>query len=160
MTLLFGKYRGKVKGNQDPMLMGRLQVTAPQALGDAEVWALPCAPFAGSGVGFFALPPVDANVWVEFEAGNPEAPIWSGCFWGVGEFPPNLALPQMTVLKTENVTVTLSALPGVGGVTIETADGMKLVLNAMGIEINDGMGGAIKLSGPKVTINDGALEVI
>jgi hypothetical protein len=66
----------------------------------------------------------------------------------------------MTVLKTENVTVTLSALPGVGGVTIETADGMKLVLNAMGIEINDGMGGAIKLSGPKVTINDGALEVI
>lgn len=160
MTLLFGKYRGKVKGNQDPMLMGRLQVTAPQALGDAQVWALPCAPFAGSGVGFFALPPEGANVWVEFEGGNPEAPIWSGCFWGIGEWPPALALPQTKVIKTDTLTVTLSDLPGVGGITLETTDGKKVVLNAQGIEINDGMGGTIKLVGPKVSVNDGALEVI
>ena len=48
---------------------------------------MPCAPFAGSGVGFFALPPVGANVWVEFEGGDPDYPIWSGCFWGAGEVP-------------------------------------------------------------------------
>jgi uncharacterized protein involved in type VI secretion and phage assembly len=129
-------------------------------MGSATAWALPCAPFAGPSVGFFMMPPVGANVWVEFEGGNPEAPIWSGCFWGVGEFPATLALPQTKVLKTDTVTVTLSDVPGAGGVTIETTDGKKIVLTALGIEINDGAGGTIKLSGPKVTVNGGALEVI
>jgi uncharacterized protein involved in type VI secretion and phage assembly len=160
MTLLFGKHRGKVVSNQDPMLMGRLQVSAPLALGEAQVWALPCAPFAGPGVGFFAMPPVGADVWVEFEGGNPEAPIWSGCFWGVGDFPAALALPQMKVIKTDTITVTLSDLPGAGGVTIETADGKKIALTATGIEIDNGMGAAITLSGPKITLNNGGLEVI
>ena len=50
MTLLFGKYRGKVTGNIDPLMMGRVQVTAPAALGSATVWALPCTPFAGPGL--------------------------------------------------------------------------------------------------------------
>jgi uncharacterized protein involved in type VI secretion and phage assembly len=159
MTLFFGKYRGKVEDNKDPMLSGRLQVSAPAALGSAKAWALPCAPFAGPSVGFFAMPPVGANVWVEFEGGNPESPIWSGCFWGLGEFPASLALPQIKVLKTDTATVTLSDLPGVGGVTIETADGKKIVINATSIEIDDGAGGSVKLMGPKVSINGTALEV-
>jgi hypothetical protein len=33
------------------------------------------------------------------------------------------------------------------------------VLSATAIEINDGAGGTIKLMGPRVTVNDGALEV-
>lgn len=159
MTLFFGKYRGKVHGNTDPYLSGRLQVTAPAVLGNAAVWALPCAPFAGPGVGFFAIPPVGANVWVEFEGGNPEAPIWSGCFWDPGDFPAAMAVPDMKVLKTRNATVTLNDLPGAGGLTIETADGKKIVLNATGIEISDGAGGSVKLQGPTVSINGNALEV-
>jgi hypothetical protein len=160
MTLFFGKYRGKVKANVDPYLCGRIQVTAPAALGDAMVWALPCAPFAGPGVGFFAIPPVDANVWVEFEAGNPEVPIWTGCFWAPGDFPATMAVPEMKVLKTSTATVTLSDLPGpAGGVTIETSDGKKITLTTTSIEINDGAGGSVKLQGPKVSINDSALEV-
>ena len=159
MTLLFGKYRGAVAANTDPMLMGRVQVTAPAALGSAAVWALPCAPFAGSGVGFFVVPPVGANVWVEFEGGNPDFPIWSGCFWGVGEWPASMALPQMLVVKTQTATLTLNDLPGVGGVTIQTADGKKIAISATGIEIDDGAGGVVSLQGPKVTVNNGALEV-
>lgn len=158
MTLFFGKYRGKVKENKDPMLSGRLLVTAPGALGDAKAWALPCAPFAGKGVGFFALPPVGANVWVEFEGGNPEAAIWSGCFWDIGEFPPTLALPQIKTFKTETATVTLNDLPGVGGITIETKDGKKIKIDATSIEISNGTA-SIKLMGPKVTVNETALEV-
>jgi len=159
MTLFFGKYRGKVEDNTDPMLSGRLQVSVPAVLGDATAWALPCAPFAGSGVGFFTMPPVGANVWVEFEGGNPEAAIWSGCFWGLGEFPASLALPQMKVFKTDTATVTLSDLPGVGGISIETSDGKKITINATSIEINNGAGGTIKLMGPKVSVNDSALEI-
>jgi uncharacterized protein involved in type VI secretion and phage assembly len=159
MTLFFGKYRGKVKNNTDPYLSGRLQVTAPAVLGDAIVWALPCAPYAGPGVGFFAMPPVGANVWVEFEGGNPEVPIWSGCFWGLGEFPAAMALPQIKVFKTDTATVTLSDLPVVGGISIQTADGKKINISATSIEINDGAGGSVILQGPKVSINGMALEV-
>jgi hypothetical protein len=159
MTLFFGKYRGKVQDNIDPYLIGRVQVTAPAVLGDAIVWALPCAPYAGPGVGFFAIPPVGANVWVEFEGGNPEVPIWSGCFWELGDLPATMALPEMKVLKTDTATVTLNDLPGVGGVTIETSDGKKITLSATSIEINDGLGGSVTLQGPKVSINGTALEV-
>lgn len=157
--LLFGKYRGKVQSNIDPMMSGRLQVTAPGALGSASVWALPSVPFAGSGSGFFMLPSVGANVWVEFEGGNPELPIWSGCFWDVGDWPASMALPQMKVIKTDTATITLNDMPGAGGITIETTTGMKIAISATGIEINDGQGGSVTLQGPKVSINGSALEV-
>ena len=84
----------------------------PAVLGDAVVWAMPCAPFAGPGVGFFAIPPVGANVWVEFEAGDPEYPIWSGGFWDPEDFPATITVPQMKVLKTDTATVTLDDTPG------------------------------------------------
>jgi len=63
------------------------------------------------------------------------------------------------VLKTDTATITLNDLPGAGGVTIETTAGMKIVMNATGIEINDGQGGSIKMTGPQVSVNSGALEV-
>jgi uncharacterized protein involved in type VI secretion and phage assembly len=158
MRHFYGKYRGEVKDNLDPMQLGRLQVTAPAALGAALVWATPCAPFAGSGVGFFALPPIGANVWVEFEAGNPESPIWSGCFWGLGEWPASMALPVMKVIKTDTATITINDLPGAGGVTIETTTGMKIAFDATSIQISNGVA-SVKLEGPKVSINGQALEV-
>jgi hypothetical protein len=165
MRKFFGKYRGRVLNNVDPMVLGRVQVSVPAVLGDGcLVWALPCAPFAGAGVGFFAVPPNDANVWVEFEAGDPDYPIWSGCFWGAGEVPATPALAQVKVFKTEGITMTLSDLPGAGGFTLEVGPPvsplpLRLVLSAQGVEITNGIA-SVKLSGPGVSINDGALEVI
>lgn len=162
MSQFWGKYRGKVENNVDPNEKGRIQVSIPAVLGDSTLsWALPCVPYAGSGVGFFTIPPTGANVWVEFEGGNPDYPIWSGCFWGDNDsVPASPALAQKKVLKTDSCTLTLDDTPGAGGVTIETSNGMKIVMNAQGIEINDGQGGSIKLNGPKVAINDSALEVM
>jgi hypothetical protein len=125
---------------------------------------MPCAPYAGSGVGFFAVPPVGANVWVEFEAGDPDYPICSGCFWGVGEVPALPALPQMKVWKTDGITLTLSDLPGVGGFTLEVnppvvATPLKLVFNATGIELSNAAA-SVKLTPVSVSVNNGALEVI
>jgi uncharacterized protein involved in type VI secretion and phage assembly len=160
MTLFFGKYRGKVADNVDPNRCGRIQATVPAALGDAVVWAMPCAPFAGPGVGFFAIPPVGANVWVEFEAGDPEYPIWSGGFWDPEDFPATITVPQMKVLKTDTATVTLDDTSGGGGITIEMSDGKKITLSADSIEIDDGAGATVTLQGPKVAINDSALEVM
>lgn len=161
MSQYFGKYRGKVENNVDPMQLARIQVSVPAVLGDGRLsWAMPSVPFAGSGVGFFAVPPKDANVWVEFEGGDPDYPIWSGCFWGVGEMPTMPALAEIKVIKTSTCTLTLSDLPGVGGVTVETSAGMKIVLSATGLEITNGQGGSIKFTGPQVSINSGALDVV
>jgi hypothetical protein len=161
MTEYFGKYRGKVENNIDPMQQGRIQVSVPSVLGQGTLsWAMPCVPYAGPGVGFFAVPPNGANVWVEFEAGDTDYPIWSGCFWGIGEVPAIPAIAEMKVLKTDSCTITLSDLPGVGGVTIETMTGMKVVLTSTGLEIDNGQGASIKMTGPQVSINSGALEVI
>jgi hypothetical protein len=160
MTQFFGKYRGTVASNLDPMQQGRIQVRVPAVLGDGRMsWAMPCVPYAGSGVGFFAVPPVGANIWVEFEGGDPDYPIWSGCFWGLGEVPAMPALAEMKVFKTDTCTITLNDLPGVGGVTIETVTGMKIVLSVTGLEIDNGQGGSIKLTGPQVSVNNGGLDV-
>ncbi|MCB0059700.1 MAG: baseplate assembly protein, partial [Caldilineaceae bacterium] len=145
--LFYGKYRGKVEQNIDPMQQGRIQVSCPAVLGDGSLsWAMPCAPFAGNGVGFFAIPPTGANVWVEFEGGDPDYPIWSGGFWGPGEAPASPALAEMKVLKTSTGTITINDLPGAGGITIETTTGMKISLTALGLEITNGQGAAIKLT--------------
>ncbi|MEM8961944.1 MAG: phage baseplate assembly protein V [Acidobacteriota bacterium] len=161
----FGKYRGKVTNNIDPLQLGRVQVEVPAVLGDGRLsWAMPCVPVAGPGTGFFAVPPVGANVWVEFEGGDADSPILAGCFWGPGQVPAKPAVEQIMMLKTKGITMTLSDLPGVGGVTIEAkppAVGipLKLVLNAQGIEIQGGKN-SIKLTPVSVNINNGALEVI
>jgi hypothetical protein len=157
----FGKYRGQVVNNLDPLLQGRVQVSCAAVLGDGQMsWAMPCSPYGGSGVGFFMIPPIGANVWVEFEGGNIDYPIWGGCFWGTGEAPADPNVPWMKVIKTDTATITLNDLPGVGGITIETSIGMKIAITSTGIEINDGMGGSIKMTGPQISINDGALEVV
>ena len=83
----YGKYRGRVESNLDEELMGRIQVTCPAVMGLRLGWAMPCAPYAGPGVGFYAIPPIGADVWVEFEGGDPNYPIWAGCFWQPGEIP-------------------------------------------------------------------------
>jgi hypothetical protein len=165
MSQFFGKYRGKVAQNIDPMQLGRVQVSVPAVLGEGSMsWAMPCAPYGGPGVGFFTVPPVGANVWVEFEAGDSDYPIWSGCFWGVGEVPAQPALPQMKVWKTDGITLTLSDIPGAGGVTLEVnppvvATPLKMVFNASGIELTNGAA-SVKLTPASVSLNNGALEVI
>jgi hypothetical protein len=164
-TKFYGKYRGKVENNLDPLQQGRLQVSCPAVYGEGTLsWAMPCVPFAGSMVGFFALPPKDANVWVEFEAGDPDYPIWSGCFWGLGEVPAQPAIEQMHVIKTASLALTLSDLPGAGGLKLEVkppavATPLKMVFNAQGIELSNGAA-SVKLTPASVSVNNGALEVI
>ena len=155
-----GKFRGTVTDNRDPLMLGRIRASVPDMLGEQESgWAMPCVPYAGDGVGLYLIPPVDASVWIEFEHGDPEYPIWSGCFWAAGEVPASPAQPETKVLKTDVGTITVNDMPGAGGITIETAAGMKIEISATGIEIDDGQGAKIQLSGPQTSINNGALEV-
>jgi uncharacterized protein involved in type VI secretion and phage assembly len=157
----YGKYRGTVTDNRDPSSLGRLRAKVPDVLGEQQSgWAMPAVPFAGKGVGLFLLPPVDALVWVEFEHGDPDYPIWTGCFWGASdEVPASPATVDQKVLKTGAVTVTIDDSDGNAGITVETGDGAKLTLDSSGITIDNGQGGKITLDGTQVSVNDGALEV-
>jgi uncharacterized protein involved in type VI secretion and phage assembly len=92
MTQFYGKYRGQVENNMDPMQLGRIQVLVP-AVGMTTSWALPCTPYAVPQAGFLFLPPVGAPVWIEFEGGDPDYPIWSGCFWEKIEDMPTVVRP-------------------------------------------------------------------
>jgi uncharacterized protein involved in type VI secretion and phage assembly len=163
-TQFFGKYRGAVTDIQDPLQQGRIRARVPDVLGDNESgWAMPCFPFAGSGMGFFGLPKVGAGVWIEFEHGDPDYPIWSGCWYGdTSEVPSALLAPpyKKVLIATEGgQSITLDDTPGAGGITLETSGGQKLKILATGIEIDNGTGATIKLTGPSVKINDQALEV-
>ncbi len=163
-TQFFGKYRGVVTDIQDPLQQGRIRARVPDVLGDNESgWAMPCFPFAGSGMGFFGLPKVGAGVWIEFEHGDPDYPIWSGCWYGdTSEVPSALLAPpyKKVLIATEGgQSITLDDTPGAGGITLETSGGQKLKILATGIEIDNGTGATIKLTGPSVKINDQALEV-
>jgi hypothetical protein len=161
MTQFFGKYEGVVDQNFDPLGKGRLLVKVRTVFRDGTVWAQPCVPYAGPGVGFFMMPPTDAHVWVEFAGGDPNRPIWSGCFWGDGESPPVSVSPlaaKKKMLKTDTCTLTLDDTLGLGGITIEFG-ALKIAIKSQGIEITDGLGATIKLTGPSVSINGTALEV-
>ena len=161
----YGKYRGSVTDIQDPLMMGRIKASVPDVLGDQDSgWALPCAPFGGTQVGFFALPTVGAGVWIEFEHGDPDYPIWSGCFWGsAADMPAVLLAPpykKVMIVTDGGNKITLDDTPGIGGIQLETSSGQKIVMDATGIQIDNGMGATIKLQGPQVSINDGALAVV
>jgi hypothetical protein len=155
----YGKFRGVVVNNNDPNQLARLTARVPDIFGDeTSGWALPATPFAGNGVGLYLMPPVGASVWIEFEHGDPEYPIWSGCFWAGGELPASPVSPDVKVLKTTAGTITINDTSGSAGITIETADGKKIVLDSGGIEITVGQA-VVKLSGATVSVNSGALEV-
>lgn len=163
MSAFYGKYRGTVVGNVDPMTRGRVQVSVPAVLGDGRMsWAEPCVPYAGDGVGLFAVPPVGANVWVEFEGGDPDYPILAGCFWADGQAPGD-GLASTKVLKTDAITLTLNDLSGSGGLTLEVgspAVSTPMTITCSGSSMELKLGSQkITLSASSVSINDGALEV-
>lgn len=103
----FGKYRGVVTDNQDPQNQGRIRAHVPEVLGNVPCgWALPAAPYSGPGQGLFSIPPENAGVWIEFEAGDVSRPIWSGTWWAKGEVPKNnqgaSARPPTKILRSES----------------------------------------------------------
>jgi len=164
----YGKYRGVVTNNGDPWKIGRLRAKVEDVYGDRESgWALPCVPYAGKGVGLFLIPPDKSLVWIEFENGDPDYPIWSGCFWadekvGPEVLPAKPADPAIKVLKTDIGKIEINDAKGKESITIEAKIGkqtLRLVMDNSGIEIDNGRGATVKLSSKTVSINKDGLEV-
>ncbi len=168
MAQYFGKYRGTVINNIDPMQMGRIMVQVADISNVIpSTWAMPCVPFAGIQNGFFVVPSIGAGVWIEFEHGDPDYPIWTGGFWGSAAEVPALALAgapglQSIVIQTTTQNMLMiSDTPGpTGGIMLKTSTGAMIAINETGITISNGQGATILMNGPAVNVNAGALEVI
>ncbi len=157
----YGKYRGLVIDNIDPMQIGRILAQVPDVLGLVpSSWAMPCVPVAGIQAGTFMVPPIGSQVWMEFEQGNPDYPIWTGGFWGtvaevpiLATAPPAIPPGQNIVLQTTGQsTLVLSdsvPTPLTGGIILKSGASL-MVINATGIYIN----------APIVAINQTALVVL
>ncbi|HEX4848261.1 MAG TPA: phage baseplate assembly protein V [Novosphingobium sp.] len=163
----FGKYRATVLNNLDAQSQGRIQVQLGDRYGPfPSTWALPSLQFAGKGMsGIVALPAIGSMVWVEFEAGDPDYPIWTGSFWPDPAGFPTQALagatpatPNIHLQTTTGTSVTLSDNPA-QQVFIKTVAGAMISVGASGITISNGQGASIMLSGPSVIINGGALTI-
>jgi hypothetical protein len=164
----YGKYRGLVVENVDPQQIGRVVVQVPDVLGpNPSSWAMPCVPAAGLQAGIFVVPPIGSQVWVEFEQGNRDYPIWTGGFWGTAADVPIFALTpaavppgQNIVLQTggQNMVLVSDAPPSpiTGGIVLKSSGGAMIVVNETGIYISNGQGATITLIGPVVDINNGA----
>lgn len=163
----FGKYRGMVLNNMDPMQSGRLLVQVPDVLGlSTSSWAVGSFPLTGKQMGFWAIPQIGTGVWVEFEQGDVDHPIWSGCWYGSTADVPSLALATQPPLSSVfmqtagQVMFQMSDLPGpAGGIMIKTLTGAMILVNDVGITISNGKGASIVMTGPTVTINAGALVI-
>ncbi|MFZ7090750.1 phage baseplate assembly protein V [Primorskyibacter sp. 2E233] len=161
----FGKYRGKVEDNLDPLGLGRVKVSVADVLGDGTMaWAMPCFPGAGPGVGLYAIPPVGGNVWVEFERGEPDYPVYSGGFWDAGDAPVPMGPTQQNVKAWvgDGFRVEINDLPGLGELTISvtTATGDAVLsadASAMSLSFS---GSSVKIDATGVTVNDGNLKVL
>ena len=168
MSQYFGIYRATVVNNVDPMLMGRINVTVPDVGGiTPSTWAMPSVPMTGKQMGAFFVPQIGSGVWIQFEGGDSDYPVWTGGWWGnrgrsAGSRPgwsagrsPNIVL--QTALQN---AIVVSDLPGpTGGIMLKSTTGATIIVNDTGIYIQNGKGASIILAGPTVTINAGALVV-
>jgi uncharacterized protein involved in type VI secretion and phage assembly len=165
-----GKYRGTVLNNVDPETRGRLMLSIPDVLGVVpSTWAEPCTPLAGPTgppMGVYMVPPIGAGVWVEFEHGDPNYPIWVGCRWGGPSDVPPLAhaglpvSPNIVMQTAGQNSFVISDLPGpTGGLMLKSATGASIIVNDTGIYIQNGKGASLTMTGPTVTINNGALVI-
>jgi hypothetical protein len=141
----YGIYRGTVAKNVDPMGLGRVAALVPEVGGEVPLgWAMPCVPPAAKPAGTFMVPAIGAGVWLQFEAGDLDRPVWTGGWWGeVAEGPP----------------VAVSGPAGDPGIVLSAA-GATIAINETGIAIDNGKGARLTMIGPAVTINEGALVVV
>jgi uncharacterized protein involved in type VI secretion and phage assembly len=164
----YGIYRGTVINNVDPMQIGRIMALVPDVGGiTPSTWAMPCVPFAGKQMGAFVAPQIGSTVWLQFEGGDPDRPVWTGGFWGDPAEVPALALagvpgdPNIVLQTTLQNSLVISDLPGpTGGIMLKSTTGATIIVNDTGIYIQNGKGASIVMVGPSVTINAGALVVV
>ena len=161
MTSRFGgKYVGIVVDNNDPKGLSRVKVQVPEVFADeTSGWAQPTE-LSGPGVGLAAVPPVNGLVFVEWPAGDTSrVPIWSGGPRADGDGVPGAGPDTIVLVTGAGNKITVEDTSGSEAIAVEAASGAKVTMDSNGIAIEFGSQ-KIALTQSKVSINDGALEVM
>lgn len=167
-----GLYRATVTLNVDPEMRGRLMLTVPDVLSFVpSTWAEPCTALAGPTgppMGVYMVPPIGAGVWVMFEQGNVNQPVWIGCRFDVAANVPTLALagnpadPNICIQSLLQHMLLISDMPPTpvtGGIILKSTTGAMIVVNDSGIYISNGKGAMMTMVGPTIDFNVGALTI-
>jgi uncharacterized protein involved in type VI secretion and phage assembly len=148
---LFGKYRGTVNtvGTGDDL--GRIKAFIPAVLGQAKesIWIEPAVPFAGNKHGIMFLPEKGDGVWIEFEAGHPWLPIWTGFWWGKDQKPKTGTEKVRVITTSHGHQIVLD--DDKDELRLEHGNGPSIVLTKDSI--------TIKVGSKKIVLDDNALDV-
>ena len=163
----YGKYRGTVLLNIDPKLLGRITAQVPDVLGPIPCsWATPCVPIAGLQSGIFVVPGIGSGVWIEFEQGDLDHPIWTGGWWAnpaevpvLANFPSPTPTPNIVLQTTLNTVMLSDNTSPAGGIMLRSG-AASIIVNSTGIYILNGSGASIVMQGASVVVNLGALTVL
>lgn len=170
----YGKYRGVVVDDRDPARIGRLRARVPSLLGPDVVtgWATPCLPYGGAAdQGLLFVPPTGAGVWVEFEEGDLEFPVWVGTYWTSPGADTQLPRPQTDdgngtgevqdpptrkIIKTaKGHTVQFEDADGSESVLVrEGGQGHMLRMDRDGVTLTDSRGNTVRLSKAGAEVTD------
>jgi hypothetical protein len=146
----FGKYRATVLNNADPQLRGRLQIVVPAVLGAAQAWAEAAVAMPLAGL---SLPSINDAVWVEFEEGDAQRPLWTGRVVPVGQ---NVPAPVAGTL--EFITPfgqKIAARPAQW--LIDDGQGNQVRLTPAGVEVLSAA--AVHVSATQVKVSAGMVQI-
>ncbi len=137
---------GKVTSVQDPQSLSRVQVRlhAPDADGEALVWARVAVPYAGDEYGAFMIPDVSTEVLVIFVGDDPAWPVVVGSLWnGATHVPETIggaSVDRWTLTGKNGTRIAIvEQAAGQEKVEIETPNGVKATLT-------DAAGGSLTLT--------------
>lgn len=156
-TRCFGKYRAQVTDIADPEQLGRIKAKVPAVFGDQDSpWAMPASPFAGAKHGLVLLPEAGDGVWIEFEAGDPSRPIWSGGWWARGQVPQPQGDTIRLLATSANHQIMIDE--AADEMTLSHPGGAVVTLGADAISLKLG-GCELKITSSEVNINNGMVKV-
>jgi hypothetical protein len=70
-------------------------------------------------------------------------------------------LQSIVLQTTQQNTLMISDTPGpTGGILLKSTTGAMISITDIGITITNGKGATILMTGPSVTVNEGALQII
>ena len=169
-TKLFGMYIGYVTAREDPEQLGRVRVCVPGLLEPESDWAWPLGTCGGGAkdCGFFAVPPLGAEVAVFFEQGDIVAPRYLSTNWGKpegrSEVPQEARVtpPDNRVIATPSFRIELDesqgrrklklSCPATGDSLTFDAEGRTVTLNAKTALKLRAESGSVTIEAPQVTV--------
>ncbi|TWF45691.1 uncharacterized protein involved in type VI secretion and phage assembly [Chitinophaga polysaccharea] len=146
-----------VTDNRDPKGLGRIRVRFRWQEQGSSPWLRTLTPYGGKDKGFYFIPEVYEEVWVDFEDGNPEAPFVVGAAWngkaaaGFGDVQNNIK-----AIKTRSGhEIRLNDSDGQESITISDKGGNIIHMDTQGTKISLSAPEEIIVSSRNVTMNAG-----